>query len=111
MFASDQSDHFNLTRSRPPTKVQLARSSMKPELNIGQIGELRGIVDPTMRITPGVLPAALFNSTLASIRLMDGAAGKVNQPRLERRGYDGVRKKTAALASWLKRAGRQDCLK
>jgi enoyl-CoA hydratase len=75
--------HFNLTHSQPPTKVQLARRGMKPGLNIGQLGELTGIVDPTMTITLGALPQASVLSTPAMIMLMELAAREVLRPFLD----------------------------
>jgi hypothetical protein len=66
--------HFNLTHSQPPTKVQLARRSMKPGLNIGQIGDLTGIVDPKRPITLRALAEATVLSTPAMVMLMERAA-------------------------------------
>src|SRR5260370_4429867 len=48
------------TKSKPTSQK---RGSMKPGLNIGQIGELTWIVDPTMTICLGELSQATVVST------------------------------------------------
>ena len=56
---------------------------MKPGLNIGQIGELTWIVDPTMTICLGELSQATVFSTPAMILLMERAAREALRPFLE----------------------------
>ena len=56
---------------------------MKPGLNIGQIGELTVIVDPTMTITLGELSQATVLSTPAMIMLMERTAREALRPFLE----------------------------
>ncbi|HEY6169375.1 MAG TPA: enoyl-CoA hydratase-related protein [Verrucomicrobiae bacterium] len=56
---------------------------MKPGLNIGQLGELTWVVDPTMTITLGSLPQATVFSTPNMIMLMERAAREALRPFLE----------------------------
>jgi predicted thioesterase len=56
---------------------------MKPGLNIGQIGELIWIVDPTMTICLGQLSQAIVFSTPAMILLLERAAREALRPFLE----------------------------
>lgn len=56
---------------------------MKPGLNIGSVGELTWVVDPTMTITLGGLPQATVFSTPSMIMLMERAAREALRPFLD----------------------------
>ncbi len=56
---------------------------MKPGLNLGSVGELTWVVDPTMTITLGGLPQATVFSTPSMIMLMERAAREALRPFLE----------------------------
>ncbi len=53
-----QSAHFILTHSQPPTKVQPARSSMNPGLNIDQMPKVTHRADPEAYLRCWELPDA-----------------------------------------------------
>ena len=56
---------------------------MKPDLRIGDAGELTWTVDPTMTITLGGVPQATVFSTPSMIMLMEQSAREALRPFLE----------------------------
>lgn len=56
---------------------------MKPGLNLGSVGELTWVIDPTMTIILGGLPQATVFSTPSMVMLMERAAREALRPFLE----------------------------